>query len=168
MFARGILGHVLTGMADLLNIRFSNTAIAVLIKESIIDIISLRTTTAPKIAGFHKRFVQLEKGIFGISNPAGYQVEAFFCIAPHIITLESLRYKAWLSVTDSKKLLTILIKLRSVCCITDPLINRVFSPTIVNHLIGLVSKSSHWLYTMVSRLTYHGVGQCDSYESMHK
>jgi hypothetical protein len=87
------------------------------------------------------------------------------------------------SAIESKLFLNIIIKVRTISFCTDPLITRIFTHTDVIKLHHLVTKlrhymqillpnmcfpKNHWLMTMINSIFHHGVGLCDSLESMHK
>ncbi len=170
-------------LGKLLDERLANSHRKVAAKRLIQDTISARSTQFPPIVGFEKRFVQLQTEYMKIRAPWGYQSEAFLVMSPHIFTLELLTYHNFMSESDAKLFLRILIRMRSLTFSVEPLLNRTFNEIDVANLQNdthhlrkdmcellnkLTFPKNHWLTTLVNGIMRHGVGQCDYLESMHK
>jgi hypothetical protein len=183
LFSKGLITHLNNNIILMLDERLKNTHHNKTARDLIKDIINTRSTQTTQIIGFHKRFVQLKIGIFQIASPWGYQNEAFMISAPYTFTLELLQYGCFLSVADSKLLLSIVVNLRTLFLHLEPLINRVFDLNSVTHLMSVTSQlrsqmhmilpkvkypKNHWLTTAVSHLLHHRIGQCDYLEAMHR
>jgi hypothetical protein len=183
LFSRGLFNHILARFASIVDEKLKNTHNNTTMRNRIKNIVNFRTIKSPRIIGFNKRFSQFKIGIYEISSPWGYQLESFFILAPHIFTLDLLTYGGVFTEIQSKLFLNIVITIRTIAFNTDPLITRIFNTDHIRKLQKLVTKlrhhmqillpnvcfpKNHWLVTLINSILHHGVGLCDSLESMHK
>lgn len=185
LFSKGIFQHVLKNIIKMIDdpeYHLGSTA-TVTARTELKTLIDLRTASMPSIRGFSKRFVTLESGIFTIPSPWGFQLEAFFVIAPHIFTLEMLQNKGVLQYGESICLLAILVDLRTVSLSFEPLINRLFKDediVLLREKIRLLRSrmkrvlpnvhfyKNHWLTTILNDVLTRGVAQLDYQEQQHR
>lgn len=182
LFGRGLFAHVINKMISLLDVRLTNTTRNVTARNNIKDCINSRSSNTPIVRGFSKRFTCLENGLFYVNTPWSYQYEAFFIYAPYLFTIEALTHNQFMNMYEAKQFISIVMDMRTIAFTVEPLINRTFTPDLLNNLTQTIHKlrtnmrlllpkvkfpKNHLLTTLIHNIPLHGVGQCDYNESLH-